>query len=162
MLSEGPAPAGPWVPSWDLDAELRTRTPLEILLDMLRAYFPGFDFGGQASRPEKPGNRQRMEAGQERHGGERRRHAPERPPTVSREPDPVLARCYAELGVPYGADFRQVRRAWRRLMRQHHPDLQGEDAERQRIGTEQVKRFNNAFEEIGRHLREGQGGMTHA
>lgn len=130
--------------TWDLDEELRTRTPLEILLDMLRAYFPDFDFGGQASRPEEPGNRQRMEAGREQ------------------EPDPVLARCYAELGVPYGADFQQVRRAWRRLMRQHHPDLQGEDAERRRIGTEHVKRFNNAFEEIGRQLREGQGGRIHA
>ena len=139
--------------------ELQGRTPVEVLLDMLRAYLPGVDFGDFRDVPTP-----------RRRGGTTRRAARQRPaerpeplprPAVP-EPDPVIARCYADLGVPYGADFQQVRRAWRRLMRQHHPDLQGEDAERQRIGTEQAKRFNNAFAEIVQWLHGGQGGMTNA
>jgi len=159
----------------DFDGELQGRTPVEVLLDMLRASFPGVDFGDvamprprgrtarraarrrPAGRPEEPRNGQRRQA-----GAECRRGEPERPRTAGGEPDPVIARCYDELGVPYGADFPKVRGAWRRLMRQHHPDVQGEDAERQRIGTEQAKRFNNAFAEIVRWLRGGQGGRHNA
>lgn len=160
------------------DGELHGRTPVEVLLDMLRAYLPGIDFSGVAmprrrgrparhrarpsNRHEGPVNERREEPGPERGGGAPPHSEPETQPTASREADPVLARCYAELGVPYGADFPEVRRAWRRLMRTHHPDVQGDDAERQRIGTEHVKRFNRAFEEIGRRLREGQGGRIHA
>lgn len=96
----------------------------ETVLEMLRAYLPGFELDGDEAPP------------------------PRREP--ERETDPELARCYAELGVPYEADFRLVRRAWRRLVREHHPDVQGEDPERQRIGTELVQRVNDAFGEIRR------------
>jgi len=129
-------------------------TVVEAVLAILRSHFPDLevDERGGERRPREPRpGRSRHRRGEERRG-EQRRPAP----------DPRLARCYAELGVPYGADLWQVREAWRRLMRQHHPDLHGDDAERQRLGTEQVKRFNQAFEEIGRRLREGTGGMTHA
>ena len=129
---------------WELQ---QGRTPVEVLLDMLRAYLPGIDFGdiGDKGKPRRRARPRPVER-------------PEiRPRPAVPERDPVIARCYADLGVPYGADFQQVRRAWRRLMRQHHPDLKGEDAERQRLGTEQAKRFNNAFAEIVRWLRGGQG-----
>jgi len=142
----------------DYEGELLERTPVEILLDMLHAYLPGIDFGdewlpGRRGRPARRTTRRRTAA---------RSKEPRNEPPASREPDPVLARCYAELGIPYGADFQQVRGAWRRLMRQHHPDVQGEDAERRRLGTEQAKRFNVAFAEIVRWLRGGQGGVTNA
>jgi DnaJ-domain-containing protein 1 len=64
---------------------------------------------------------------------------------------PSLASCYAALGVARGADLRTVRRAWLRLVRRHHPDLCGGDAERQRLGTERVKQLNRAYEEIRKH-----------
>jgi DnaJ-domain-containing protein 1 len=128
------------------------------VLEMLLAAFPSLEFDieiqGSPPEPERPwreAERPRPE-----------RPQPERPQPASHAPDPVLARCYAELGIPYGTDFRQVRRAWRGLMRTHHPDVQGEDAERQRIGTEKVKRFNRAFEEIGKRLRGGKGGKGNA
>jgi DnaJ-domain-containing protein 1 len=123
------------------------------VLEMLLAAFPSleFDIEIQGSQPEP-----------ERPWREAERPQPERPQPASPAPDPVLARCYAELGVPYGTDFRQVHRAWRGLMRAHHPDVQGEDAERQRLGTERVKRFNRAFEEIGKRLRGSKGGRSNA
>jgi len=168
------------MPPMDFEGELLARTPVEILLEMLHAYLPDIDFGDvalpgwrgrparratrqrTASRPEAPRSERRREAGGDRRGGAPPRGEPATPPPAGPKPDPALARCYAELGLPHGADFQQVRRAWRRLMRQHHPDVQGEDAERRRIGTEQAKRFNHAFAEIVRWLRGGQGGMTNA
>jgi hypothetical protein len=159
----------------DYEGELHGRTPVEILLDMLRAYLPDIDFGDVAMPRRRRATRQRTAARAEEPRNGRRRGAesdhrdrarpggePETLPPPGRKPDPVLVRCYAELGIPYGADFQQVRGAWRRLMRQHHPDVQGEDAERRRIGTEQAKRFNNAFAEIARWLRGGQGDTTNA
>jgi DnaJ-domain-containing protein 1 len=110
-------------------------TLVETVLEMLRAYFPGFEPDGQRAR------RLRSE-----------------PVTEFRDQpktDPALARCYAELGIPYGADFTQVRRAWRRLMREHHPDVQGEDPDRQRASTELAQRLNDAFGEIRRRRLSG-------
>jgi DnaJ-domain-containing protein 1 len=117
------------------------------VVEMLLAAFPAleldleFEIRGSAPRPEPE---------------------PKRTPAANPETDPVLARCYAELGVPYGTELRQVRRAWRGLMRVHHPDVQGGDAERERAGTEKVKKLNRAFEEIGRRLRGGKGGRSNA
>jgi len=114
---------------------------VESLLEILRAYFPDFELDGEL------GGRSRG-----------RRPAPEPEPewAADREIDPVLARCYADLGIPYGVDFRQVRRAWRRLMRRHHPDFFAADPEQQRRSTELVKKFNNAFEELGKRLVESR------
>ncbi|HEY3568903.1 MAG TPA: J domain-containing protein [Thermoanaerobaculia bacterium] len=119
---------------------------VESVLEMLRARFPGFEIDpGNAGEPRsRPRREERTGRGEPR---------PERPAAL--ELDPVLARSYAEIGVPYGADLRQARRAWRRLVRLHHPDLHGTDPERQRAGAEQVKRLNSAFEELKRRLHGG-------
>lgn len=108
-------------------------TLVDTVLEMLRACFPGFEPDGERAR--RP-----------------RSERPDHPQT-----DPVLARCYAELGIPCDADFEQVRRAWRRLMREHHPDVQGEDPDRQRASTELAQRLNNAFGEIRRRRLSGGG-----
>ena len=74
---------------------------------------------------------------------------------AGRELGSDLASCYAELGVTRGASLRQVRRAWLRLVRRHHPDLCGQDRERQQAGTELLKRVNHAYETIRKHAQEG-------
>jgi DnaJ-domain-containing protein 1 len=124
------------------------------VLEMLLAAFPSLEFDieieGSAPRPPSEPERPRSEP------------PPPPPPPPSRQPDPVLARCYAELGVPYGANFWQVRRAWKGLMRKHHPDVQGGDAERERAGTEKVKQLNRALAEIGKRLRGDKKGRRSA
>ena len=66
--------------------------------------------------------------------------------------DPVLARYYANLELPYGAGLDTVRRAWRRLVREYHPDLHSADERKRRTATELVQGLNRAYEELARHL----------
>lgn len=44
------------------------------------------------------------------------------PPPPARVEDPVLAGYYANLELPYGATLEEVKVAWKRLMKQYHPD----------------------------------------
>lgn len=50
---------------------------------------------------------------------------------------------YALLGVPVGASPAEIKRAYRRLVRQHHPDLNAQ------IEDTQIKRLNEAYEVLG-------------
>ena len=59
---------------------------------------------------------------------------------------------HAVLGVPPGATQVQVKAAWRRLAREHHPDLAASPAE-QRAATRRMAEINAAYAE----LRGGQG-----
>ncbi len=67
-------------------------------------------------------------------------------------PDPVLARYYANLELPYGAGLDTVREAWRQLVKKYHPDLHSADEQKQRTATELVQGLNRAYEELARHL----------
>ncbi len=67
-------------------------------------------------------------------------------------PDPVLARYYANLEVPYGAGLDTVRGAWRRLVKEYHPDLHSADEQKKHTATELVQGLNRAYEELTKHL----------
>jgi len=62
----------------------------------------------------------------------------------------TLARLYAKLETPYGADFETVRRNFRRLVRLHHPDLAA-GADKQRA-TERTAELTQAYNELERLL----------
>ncbi len=131
-------------------------TLVEQVLEMLRLHLPGFEVRpGDWSRGCGPGpepDRDGPDPGRPQDAGRQaRRRWRGRP--HRRPEDPELARCYAELEVPYGADWQQVHRAWRRLVRRHHPDLHAADRERQEASCELVKRYNRAYDELGRRLR---------
>lgn len=68
--------------------------------------------------------------------------------------DPVLAGYYANLELPYGADLEAVRNAWKRLVRQYHPDLHSADAQKKQVANELVQGLNRAYEELSRHLEQ--------
>jgi curved DNA-binding protein CbpA len=66
---------------------------------------------------------------------------------------------YATLGVGRNADARQIRSAYRRLAREHHPDLSGDSTT-----TERMQRINQAWEVLSNPARRAQydAGVTPA
>ncbi|MCC7263848.1 MAG: J domain-containing protein [Candidatus Latescibacteria bacterium] len=68
--------------------------------------------------------------------------------------DPQLARYYANLELPYGSDLATVRRAWKRLLKQYHPDLHASDPEKRRVANELSAALTQAYQELARVLKE--------
>lgn len=68
---------------------------------------------------------------------------------------------YLVLGVEPGAPPPTVKAAWRRLARQHHPDLIGDDPEASRVATRKMAEINEAYAAISRAVapatRAGSG-----
>jgi len=54
------------------------------------------------------------------------------------------------LGVQPGASLTTVKAAWRRLARQHHPDLTGDDPAASRTATRKMAEINDAYESLRR------------
>ena len=72
-----------------------------------------------------------------------------------RSPDPfadhrreALRQDYANLEVPYGAPFAEVKKAYKRLLRRYHPDRNAGDPEAFRIATEITKKMNVSYRRI--------------
>ena len=55
---------------------------------------------------------------------------------------------YEVLGVPHGASEKEIRNAYRKLARQHHPDLQPTDSKK-KAAEEKFKEVNEAYEVLG-------------
>lgn len=68
--------------------------------------------------------------------------------------DPKLAALYANLEVPYGSDLSAVRVAWRRLLKQYHPDLHGVDPTKREVANELTARLTAAYEELATALTQ--------
>lgn len=75
--------------------------------------------------------------GGSRSGGQARRLPPEE-----------LRRDYELFQVEFGASFQEVRRAYRRLMRIHHPDLHAGDSAKQHEATDKSQQLNTAYQRI--------------
>jgi curved DNA-binding protein CbpA len=59
---------------------------------------------------------------------------------------------YVVLEVDPGASPTQIKAAWRRLARTHHPDLTGDDPEASRIATQRMAEINDAYAAL---IRDG-------
>ena len=59
------------------------------------------------------------------------------------------------LGLEPGASPTQIKAAWRRLARRHHPDLIGDDPAASRIATRRMAEINEAYAAL---TRQGAGG----
>ncbi|HYX12351.1 MAG TPA: J domain-containing protein, partial [Candidatus Acidoferrum sp.] len=54
------------------------------------------------------------------------------------------------LGVDQGASPTQIKAAWRRLARTHHPDLTGDDPAASRVATQRMAEINDAYAALTR------------
>lgn len=68
--------------------------------------------------------------------------------------DPKLAKHYQTLHLPYGAEFAEVKAAYRKLMRKYHPDLHNQSAKKQKAATELTVQVTQAYNELDKHLNK--------
>lgn len=68
--------------------------------------------------------------------------------------DHRLARLYAQLECPYGADLATVRKCYRAMMRKYHPDMHSAEPSKQRIATELSQRLTQAYNDLVRVLNK--------
>ena len=66
--------------------------------------------------------------------------------------DDKIAKYYKTLDLPYGADFDQVKAAYRKLMRKYHPDLHVQSPQKQKAATELTMQVTQAYNELEAHL----------
>lgn len=77
----------------------------------------------------------------------------ERAPSQRAAEDPALAGYYRLLELPYGADLKAVRHAYRRLLAKYHPDRHAQDPEKQRMANELTQALNHAFDQLEAALK---------
>jgi curved DNA-binding protein CbpA len=70
------------------------------------------------------------------------------PPVAKRDPHVVL-------GTSPGATLQTIKAAWRRLARQHHPDLTGDDPAASQKATRLMAEINDAYERLRRLAEDG-------
>jgi DnaJ-domain-containing protein 1 len=67
--------------------------------------------------------------------------------------DEKIAKAYAKLGVPYGADLKTTRKAWVRLMKKHHPDMHAQSPEKMKEATDLSQEITKAYNDIEEFLK---------
>jgi curved DNA-binding protein CbpA len=61
---------------------------------------------------------------------------------------------YANLELPFGASLEEVKHAYRRLMRQYHPDKHQEDPARRQLATQLSQKLSVAYNELRLILKD--------
>ena len=74
-------------------------------------------------------------------------------PAAATGPHEHLRRDYAALGVAFGAPLGDVKSAYKRMMRAHHPDRFANDPRRLADATRKAARLNEAYARIERASR---------
>lgn len=67
--------------------------------------------------------------------------------------DEKIAGYYRVLDLPYGAEFTEVKAAYRKLMRKYHPDRHVGNAKKQKAATELTMRVTQAYNALEQHLK---------
>jgi DnaJ-domain-containing protein 1 len=65
-----------------------------------------------------------------------------------------IQQAYAALQVPQGSNFETVRKAYRALMRKHHPDHHTESPDKQRAANQVAQRLTESYKLLEKTLRK--------
>jgi len=66
--------------------------------------------------------------------------------------DDPLARYYANLEIKPGADRKEVKTAWKRMMKKYHPDLHDSDPEKRKTAEELTRRLTESYQILDKEL----------
>ena len=69
-------------------------------------------------------------------------------PKPAPAPPAKLVAAYKTLGLAYGTPFEQAKQAYKKLLKEHHPDKHGSAPDAQKRATETSARINDAFRVI--------------
>jgi DnaJ-domain-containing protein 1 len=67
-----------------------------------------------------------------------------------------LREDYANLKVPFGAPFEEVKLAYKKLLRQYHPDKHASDPQKFKLATEITSKLNQSFQRIEEYERNSK------
>ena len=84
-------------------------------------------------------------ANEEESGFDDREAADQPPPRSRRSMDQREAQYYANLELPYGASFEEVKRSYRKLLKQYHPDRYHLDDRKKKDAEEVTEKLNEAY-----------------
>lgn len=65
-----------------------------------------------------------------------------------------IAKHYKTLNLSYGAEWSEVRTAYRKLMRKYHPDLHIQSPAKQKAATELTVQITQAYNALEKHLKD--------
>lgn len=105
-------------------------------------------FDPDSGAPRDPDEWEEIGTGAEAGGG------PGQP--AGSEGEKTIREYYANLEVPYGSDLETVRKAYRRLMREYHPDNFADDPDKQKMATRLAQELSVAYEKIEEYLESGR------
>jgi DnaJ-domain-containing protein 1 len=135
----------------ELEAELRRRRERRQREDRERRRRLAAE--DEARRRATARNTSRGEQVRQKAQGERRTEARAAPPPSNER----FRTLYAQLEVPNGAPFEEVKRGFRRLMRKYHPDLHAGNPTKHEAATKLTMALTQAYDELERHLKRGRG-----
>jgi hypothetical protein len=65
-----------------------------------------------------------------------------------------IRQYYANLELPFGASLDEVKKSYRRLMRQYHPDKHQDDPARRKLATQLSQKLTRAYNELNQLLKK--------
>ena len=65
------------------------------------------------------------------------------------------AEYYANLELPLGASYDEIKKAYRELLRRYHPDRHTQDPEKAKLADEITKRLNQAMDYFRKKFEKG-------
>ncbi len=121
------------------------RSDFQEAMDELDAFLNEGREGALGARPASGGSETRGTG----------REAPPRRPQAPSGPPPEIVADYRYLGLAYGAPFEEVRAAYKRLLKEYHPDKNAHDPEKLKKATEISQKINMAYQRIERYKETG-------
>lgn len=73
--------------------------------------------------------------------------------------DPEMRRMreyYANLELPYGSSFEEIKAAYKRMLKQYHPDVYHQSPEKRQIAEKVSQRLNEAYQFFESKFNKGE------